>query len=81
MPSSGEFSSVSKALPGEEAVGGHRVDAVGALVACTVWEAAASVPPVPMMSSTITAVLPYTSPITCPISATPCAGRSFSSRA
>ncbi len=77
IPSSGELASVSNAFPANRpwVATAYTLSAPSSR---TVWAAAASVPPVPMMSSTITAVLPFTSPITRPISATPWAGRSFS---
>ena len=77
IPLSGEAASVSKALPANSPCVATACT-LRAPSSSTVWAAAASVPPVPMMSSTITATLPFTSPITVPISATPWAGRSFS---
>ena len=80
IPASGEADRVSNALP-EKSPCVATAYTFSAPSSSTVWAAATSVPPVPMMSSTITAHLPWTSPITFPISATPWAGRSFSSSA
>src|ERR671915_244449 len=80
MPASGPSLRISKARP-EKRPCVATAKTSSAPSSSTVWAAALSVPPVAMMSSTITAVRFFTSPITYPISATCWAGRSFSIRA